>query len=89
MESNMYLALCKRIKIEKPHFRFYYILPGKEPWAIADGNEKRFPIRGSQLFIILVEREGSQAKAAAISIGKKYASELAATVRQGELIPKA
>jgi len=81
--------LVKKIKIVKPHFIFYYILPGKEPWAIPDGNEKRIPIRDSQLFIMFVEREGSQAKAAAINIGKKYASELAAIVRQGELIPKA
>ena len=81
--------MSKKIKIEKPHFTFHYILPGKEPWAIPDGNEKRIPIRDSQLFIMFVEREGSQAKAAAINIGKKYASELAAIVRQGELIPKA
>lgn len=81
--------MLKRIKIVKPHFIFYYILPGKEPWAIPDGNEKRFPIRDTELFVALVEKEGSQAKATAINIGKKYASELAAIVRQGELIPRA
>jgi len=81
--------LVKKIKIVKPHFIFHYILPGKEPWAIPDGNEKRFPIRDTELFIALVEKEGSQAKATAINIGKKYAVELASVVRQGELIPRA
>lgn len=81
--------MLKRIRIVKPHFVFHYILPGKEPWAIPDGNEKRCPIRDTQLFVFLIEKEGSQAKATAINIGKKYASELASVVRQGELIPKA
>jgi len=81
--------LIKKIKIVKPHFVFQYILPGKEPWAIPDGNEKRFPIHDTELFIALVEKEGSQAKATAINIGKKYAVELASVVRQGELIPRA
>jgi len=81
--------LVKKIKIEKPHFIFHYILPGKEPWATQDGMEQKGRIQSSEDFTTLIQREGSQAKATAINIGKKYAVQLAKEVIQGELIPKA
>jgi len=60
----------KRIEIKKPHFRFFYILLGKEPWAMPDNKEIIDFIPTGQ-FSILIRKEGSQAKAIAISIAKK------------------
>ncbi len=75
----------KRIKIEKPHFTFWYILPGREPWAIQDGMEQKGRIQSSEDFTALIQREGSQAKATAINVGKKTNPSVA----QGKLVLKA
>jgi len=62
----------KRIEIKKSHFRFFYILLDKEPWAIPDNKEIIDFIPPGQ-FSPLIRKEGSQAKAIAISIAKKDA----------------
>jgi hypothetical protein len=72
----------KRIKIKKPHFRFFYILLDREPWALPDDKEIISFIPPGQ-FSFLIRKEGSQAKATAINIAKKDAQLKEKLLAQG------
>jgi len=78
--------LSKRIIIEKPHFKFFYILPGEidKPYAVKDGNERIMQIPPDR-FTEIIKQEGSEAMATAIAIGEKYAIALQEREQQARL----
>ncbi|MEK9134837.1 MAG: hypothetical protein AAB451_00820 [Patescibacteria group bacterium] len=78
----------KRISIPESHFIFYYLVLNEAPWVRKDGYDIKGQILPGQ-FVHLIQKEGAQAMATAITIAQKDAKIAQSLPQQGELISRA
>ena len=80
--------MSKKIKIEKTHFIFKYLLTGNEkpPFVKVLGNDRTgIPIPPDK-FKDIIKKEGSEALAVANSLGEKHSKFLQEAARQTRML---